>query len=145
MDYYTEDRRLTMNRVICVNGHFFNGDKYESCPHCAEGTAPIEQECFSVARGVEKEDKSEKKEKKSVSEHKTQKAKFFFKDFIFWFMMSVASFLLVINFVRMEFPQVFDNSSEFVKSFTEVLWQNNKAVMALFFFMFLVFVWLFYY
>ncbi len=55
-----------MNRVICVNGHFFDGDKYEACPHCAEGAAPIEPERFSVARGAEKEEKSVKKEKKGL-------------------------------------------------------------------------------
>lgn len=62
-----------MNRVICVNGHFFDGDKYESCPHCAEGAAPIEPERFSSVRGAEKEEKSLKKEKKGFFKKKEQK------------------------------------------------------------------------
>ncbi len=62
-----------MNRVICVNGHFYDGDKYGACPHCAEGTAPIEPEHFSVARGAEKEEKEVKKEKKSFFKKKEVK------------------------------------------------------------------------
>lgn len=37
-----------MNRVICVKGHFYDGDKYETCPHCAAGTEAIRQDLFSV-------------------------------------------------------------------------------------------------
>jgi len=62
-----------MNRVICVNGHFYDGDKYGACPHCAEGTAPIEPEHFSVARGAEKEEKEVKKEKKGFFKKKEVK------------------------------------------------------------------------
>ena len=49
-----------MNRVICIKGHFYDGDKYSSCPHCAEGAAPIEPDHFAVAHGAEKEEKEEK-------------------------------------------------------------------------------------
>lgn len=39
-----------MNRVICVNGHFYDGDKYASCPHCAEGAPAIEPSHFAVVQ-----------------------------------------------------------------------------------------------
>lgn len=39
-----------MNRVICVKGHFYDGDKYEECPHCAAGVEAIRQDPFSVRR-----------------------------------------------------------------------------------------------
>ena len=63
-----------MNRVICIKGHFYDGDKYSSCPHCAEGVAPIEPDHFAVAHGAEKEEKEEKKEKKGFF-HKKEKTR----------------------------------------------------------------------
>ena len=34
-----------MNVVKCKNGHFFDGDTYEACPHCGSGVAPtVEQD-----------------------------------------------------------------------------------------------------
>lgn len=62
-----------MNRVICIKGHFYDGDKYSSCPHCAEGAAPIEPDHFAVAHGAEKEEKEEKKEKKGFFHKKEKK------------------------------------------------------------------------
>ena len=45
-----------MNRVICVKGHFYDGDKYEKCPHCAAGVEAIRQDSFSVRHSeMEKE------------------------------------------------------------------------------------------
>lgn len=62
-----------MNRVICIKGHFYDGDKYSSCPHCAEGAAPIEPDHFAVVHGAEKEEKEEKKEKKGFFHKKEKK------------------------------------------------------------------------
>lgn len=65
-----------MNRVICVKGHFYDGDKYENCPHCAEGVAAIEPNRFSAAQGgVHQEEKGEvKKEKKGLFRKKEVKS-----------------------------------------------------------------------
>ena len=67
MDYFTEDWRGSMNRVICVKGHFYDGDKYSTCPHCADGAAPIEPDHFAVAKGTAEEPKEAKKEKNKES------------------------------------------------------------------------------
>lgn len=48
-----------MNRVICAKGHFYDGDKYETCPHCETGVEAIQQDSFSV-RHNESEEKSRK-------------------------------------------------------------------------------------
>ncbi len=61
-----------MNRVICVKGHFYDGDKYSVCPHCAEGVAAATPEHFAVARGNVEEIKEVKKEKKGLF-HKKDK------------------------------------------------------------------------
>lgn len=68
-----------MNRVICVNGHFYDGDKYASCPHCAEGTPAITPDHFAVAKGAadnnqeKAEAKEAKKEKKGLFGKKKEK------------------------------------------------------------------------
>lgn len=49
-----------MNRVICVKGHFYDGDKYEACPHCAAGVEAIRQDPFSVKHSEIAEEKSKK-------------------------------------------------------------------------------------
>lgn len=46
-----------MNRVICVKGHFYDGDKYETCPHCASGVEAIRQDPFSVRHSEWEEEK----------------------------------------------------------------------------------------
>lgn len=46
-----------MNRVICIKGHFYDGDKYESCPHCASGAEAIRQDPFSVRHSELEEEK----------------------------------------------------------------------------------------
>ena len=30
-----------MNVIRCKNGHFFDGDAYDVCPHCGENTGEI--------------------------------------------------------------------------------------------------------
>lgn len=68
-----------MNRVICVNGHFYDGDKYASCPHCAEGTPAITPDHFAVAKGAvdnsqeKAESKESKKERKGLFGKKKEK------------------------------------------------------------------------
>ena len=63
-----------MNRVICVKGHFYDGDKYEACPHCADGVEAIEPSRFSVAQSRGQEEKGEvKKEKKGLFRKKETK------------------------------------------------------------------------
>lgn len=62
-----------MNRVICIKGHFYDGDKYSACPHCAEGVAAIEPDHFSVAKGAEQEEPEGKKQKKGFFKKKEAK------------------------------------------------------------------------
>lgn len=51
-----------MNRVICAQGHYYDGDRYESCPHCAEGTPAIVPDHFAVVKGgTQHEEKKEEK------------------------------------------------------------------------------------
>lgn len=64
-----------MNRVICIKGHFYDGDKYETCPHCASGVEAIRQDPFSVRHSeLEAEEKSGKK---NDGKPKREKAGFF--------------------------------------------------------------------
>lgn len=64
-----------MNRVICVKGHFYDGDKYTSCPHCAEGVAAIEPAHFDVVHSeIQEAGKEAKKEKKGFFHKKEVKA-----------------------------------------------------------------------
>lgn len=37
-----------MNRVICPSGHFYDGDAFDKCPHCAAGVPPVKQDPFAV-------------------------------------------------------------------------------------------------
>lgn len=62
-----------MNRVICIKGHFYDGDKYSSCPHCAEGVAAIEPDHFAVVKGAEHEEPEGKKQKKGLFKKKEAK------------------------------------------------------------------------
>ncbi len=64
-----------MNRVICVKGHFYDGDKYTSCPHCAEGAAAIEPNRFTVPRreNAEESERVHKREKKGLFHWKSEK------------------------------------------------------------------------
>lgn len=59
-----------MNRVICMKGHFYDGDKYSACPHCAEGVAAIEPDHFAVVKGAEQEEPEGKKQKKGFFKKK---------------------------------------------------------------------------
>ena len=61
-----------MNRVMCKNGHFYDGEKYQECPHCADGVAPIAPSHFDVVHqnAVKQDDKKEKKEKKGLFKKK---------------------------------------------------------------------------
>lgn len=50
-----------MNRVICIKGHFYDGDKYDACPHCAAGAEAIRQDPFSVRHSeLENEKRTER-------------------------------------------------------------------------------------
>lgn len=64
-----------MNRVMCKNGHFYDGEKYQECPHCADGVAPIAPSHFDVVHqnAVKQDDKKEKKEKKGLFKKKEVK------------------------------------------------------------------------
>lgn len=68
MDSDSEDWRIGMSsvRVMCKNGHFYDGEKYQECPHCAEGIAPIAPSHFDLVHqnAIKQDDKKEKKEKK---------------------------------------------------------------------------------
>lgn len=51
-----------MNRVLCSKGHFYDGDKYSSCPHCASGTKVVEPSYFeSLAQNNKSEEKCKEK------------------------------------------------------------------------------------
>lgn len=63
-----------MNRVICVKGHFYDGDKYETCPHCAAGAEAIKQDPFSV-RHSEMEEEKPKRDKHGLFHRKDKKPK----------------------------------------------------------------------
>lgn len=68
-----------MNRVICPKGHFYDGDKYSSCPHCLEGVEPATPDPFIVAHNqeimAEKEEEAAQKEKKGFFHKKKGKEK----------------------------------------------------------------------
>lgn len=64
-----------MNRVICVKGHFYDGDKYDACPHCAAGVEAIAQSVFAVRTGAVTEEKREEKGTGRKSEKKAQRDK----------------------------------------------------------------------
>jgi len=49
-------------RVICANGHYYDGSKYSKCPHCAEGLARVEPSFFSTAN-TQKKDMNEEGKK----------------------------------------------------------------------------------
>lgn len=54
---------MSDNRVICANGHYYDGNKYTKCPHCAEGLARIEPSVYSTTEtkdltGVKDKDSS---------------------------------------------------------------------------------------
>lgn len=51
-----------MERIICAKGHFYDGDKYKECPHCAAGAPAIKEDKFSVRHEeITGEKKGEKK------------------------------------------------------------------------------------
>lgn len=64
-----------MNRLMCMNGHYYDGEKYQECPHCAEGIAPIAPSHFDVIHqnAMKQEDKKVKKEKKGLFSKKEVK------------------------------------------------------------------------
>lgn len=68
-----------MNRVICPKGHFYDGDKYSSCPHCLEGVEPATPDPFIMAHNqevmAEKEAETAQKEKKGFFHKKKGKEK----------------------------------------------------------------------
>lgn len=63
-----------MNRVICVKGHFYDGDKYEECPHCAAGVEAVKQDPFSI-RHSEMEEEKPKRDKHGFFHRKDKKVK----------------------------------------------------------------------
>lgn len=58
-----------MNRVICVKGHFYDGDKYEACPHCAAGAEAIRQDPFSVRHSELEEEKIKGRKNEGKTQH----------------------------------------------------------------------------
>lgn len=41
---------MKMDRLVCINGHFYDGDKYQVCPHCAAGMEPIKPGHFMAEK-----------------------------------------------------------------------------------------------
>lgn len=46
---------MSDNRMICVNGHYYDGSKYDVCPHCADGMGRVEPSAFSTTTGKVKD------------------------------------------------------------------------------------------
>lgn len=64
-----------MNRVICVKGHFYDGDKYDACPHCAAGVAAVAQSAFAVKYGEGTGERKSEKVSEKRNEGKPKKEK----------------------------------------------------------------------
>lgn len=56
-----------MEKKFCANGHFYDGDSFSECPHCAAGMKPAAPSCFSMenrmGQGEGRKDKPEGKRK----------------------------------------------------------------------------------
>lgn len=67
MDCLAEGRRLKKmsdNREMCPNGHFYDKSKYTQCPHCAKGMPPIKLSAFTTQAGSQMEEEAKKKTEK---------------------------------------------------------------------------------
>lgn len=38
-----------MNLIQCANGHYYDGDKFSSCPHCKGGAASSSEESVTIS------------------------------------------------------------------------------------------------
>lgn len=72
-----------MNKLMCVNGHFYDGDTYSSCPHCEQGMEAAKPDTFLMRHNQEYSEqpapiKKErmglfgKKKTKSLEENRTE-------------------------------------------------------------------------
>lgn len=53
---------MSANRMICANGHYYDGSRYTECPHCAEGLPRVEPSVFVITNNSNKEsDRGEQK------------------------------------------------------------------------------------
>lgn len=59
-----------MNRVICPNGHFYDGDAFDKCPHCAAGVPPVKQDPFAVRQDPVAGEKADGKTGEKQETHK---------------------------------------------------------------------------
>lgn len=66
-----------MNRVICAKGHFYDGDKYRECPHCAAGIEAIGPDPFSVRHDQTEAEKREEGPRRKGERYKEKKDGFF--------------------------------------------------------------------
>lgn len=70
---------MSDNRVICANGHYYDGSKYDNCPHCAEGMARIEPSVFTPNsasdRNSDKEEHKKSEKKRIFSRKKREPQK----------------------------------------------------------------------
>ncbi|MCM1026238.1 MAG: hypothetical protein NC432_07365 [Roseburia sp.] len=65
-----------MERMICKNGHFYDGDKFQECPHCAAGMEAARPSSFAVvgaSPGKEESGKVQTGEKKKLFGHRRAK------------------------------------------------------------------------
>lgn len=54
-----------MEKVMCAKGHFYDGDRYQECPHCAAGMEAAAPSAFQAApEAPREEDGKEKSEEK---------------------------------------------------------------------------------
>lgn len=45
-----------MEKKFCKNGHFYDGDSFSECPHCAAGMKPAAPSCFSMENRMAQEE-----------------------------------------------------------------------------------------
>ena len=38
-----------MNLIQCANGHYYDGDRFSSCPHCKGGAASSSEESVTIS------------------------------------------------------------------------------------------------
>lgn len=56
-----------MEQVICMQGHYYDGDKYKDCPHCASGMKPAAPSVFAVPRDTSQDGNGKGKSEERTS------------------------------------------------------------------------------
>ncbi len=67
-----------MEKMICANGHYYDGDKYKDCPHCGAGMKAVPPSAFAVVR------ESTSRQMSSQGEKETKENRSGEKKGLFW-------------------------------------------------------------